>query len=255
MKKSRRFQFAGPMVRALCIAAVALPLFGQASSERFEPPRLRDGHPNLQGLWKTSGGFGPPEKGVPRPPAFDYLPAAQAKKKELIATGAAQDIVANCITASVPRDILEPPYPMMIVQDGRYFVMLHEFAHDVRIVPVDASPHPKNYSALGGDSRGHWEGDTVVVDVKNFSKGIRWLHMGGDFVDENAHVVERYTLIDPDTILYDVTIEDPTVLAKPWNAKLHLLRQPKDDQILDNACREGERDVRHYVVGREATGR
>lgn len=222
-------------------------LGAQGPAAKFEPARLKDGHPNFQGLWKTSGGFGPPEKDVPRPPAFDYLPAAKAKKEEMLNTGQSQDIVANCITASVPRDMLEPPYPMVIMQDGPNFAIFHEFAHDVRIIPADGSPHPKNFLAMGGDSRGHWEADTFVVDVSNFTKGIRWLHMGGDFVDENEHVVERFTLTDPDTILYDITIEDPTVLAKPWKAKLRLLRQPKDDQILEGACREGERDVQHYV--------
>jgi len=237
-----------PNCVVLLMFGLALPyLAAQTPGAKFDPPRLKDGHPNLQGLWKTSGGFGPPEKGVPRPPAFEYLPAAQAKKEELLNTGQSQDIVANCITASVPRDMLEPPYPMVIVQDGPNFAIFHEFAHDVRIIPTDGSPHPKSFLAMGGDSRGHWEGNTFVVDVSNFTRGIRWLHMGGDFVDENEHVLERFTLTDPDTIQYEITIEDPTVLARAWNAKLRLLRQPKDDQILEGACREGERDVQHYV--------
>jgi len=219
MKTSGAFSIVRIAVPTLWIAAAAARIVAQSPTPKFEPPRLKDGHPDLQGLWKTSGGFGPPEPNVPRPPAFDYLPAAAAEKQELVRTAQSQDIVANCITASVPREILEPPYPMLLVQDG-----------------------------TNGDSRGHWEGDTLVVDVTGFSKGIRWLHMGGDFVDENEHAVERFTLIDPNTILYDLTIEDPTVLAKPWNAKLRLLRQPKNDQILEGSCREGERDVQHYVV-------
>ena len=248
MKTSGAFSIVRIAVPTLWIAAAAARIVAQSPTPKFEPPRLKDGHPDLQGLWKTSGGFGPPEPNVPRPPAFDYLPAAAAEKQELVRTAQSQDIVANCITASVPREILEPPYPMLLVQDGTNVVFLHEFAHDFRIIPVDGSAHPLNFAALGGDSRGHWEGDTLVVDVTGFSKGIRWLHMGGDFVDENEHAVERFTLIDPNTILYDLTIEDPTVLAKPWNAKLRLLRQPKNDQILEGSCREGERDVQHYVV-------
>ena len=242
-------------VRALCFAAAIVPLCGQTANGTFEPPRLKDGHPNFQGLWKTAGGFGPPAptgRSAGPLPKFEYLAAAEAKKQELLTSGRAEDLVAQCVTASVPRATLEPPYPMMIVQDGKYVVILHEFAHDFRIIPTDGSPHPKNYSALGGDSRGRWEGDTLVVDVTNFSKGIRWLHMGGDFIDENAHVIERYTLIDADTIRYDVTIDDPTVLAKPWSGKLNLLRQPKDDQIIEGACREGERDLEHYVQSEAA---
>lgn len=233
-----------------------MPLCAQAPTGTFVPPHLKDGHPNLQGLWKLRGGFGPPEGGRPSTPLskIEYLPAAQAKKQQLLAIGRSEDLVAQCVTASVPRAVLEPPYPMMIVQDGAYVIILHEFAHDVRIIPVDG-PHPKNYVALGGDSRGRWEGDTLVVDVTNFSKGIRWLHMGGDFVDENEHAVERFTLIDPDTILYEITLEDPSIFAKPWTAKLNILRQPKGDQILDNSCREGERDLGHYVIDGDAKGK
>ncbi len=251
MNTARTPSMSGMIARTLCAGVVILPLLGQTPAGKFEPPRLKDGHPNLQGLWKLSGGFGPPDatsKGSPPLSKIEYLREALAKKQQLLASGRAEDLVAQCVTASVPRDTLEPPYPMMIVQDGSYFVILHEFAHDVRIIPVDGSRHPKDYSALGGDSRGRWEGDTFVVDVTSFSKGIRWLHMGGDFVDENEHAVEHYTLINPDTILYEVTLDDPSVFAKPWNAKVNLLRQPKNDQIIEGACREGERDLDHYVV-------
>jgi hypothetical protein len=248
------------IVPALCLTtAVGLPLFvqapvfAQAPASGFVPPRLKDGHPNLQGLWKLSGGYGPPSAAANASgyvlPKFEYLPTALEKKRELLAKGRTGDLVAQCVTASVPRATLEPPYPMVIVQDGAQVVILHEFAHDFRIIPVDGSPHPKNFFALNGDSRGRWDGDTLVVDVTNFSKGIRWLHMGGDFLDENEHAVERYTLVDPDTILYEVTIEDPTLFEKPWVGHVNLLRQPKDDQIIEGACREGERDIQHYTQG------
>ena len=84
--------------------------------------------------------------------------------------------------------------------------------HDVRIIPTDNSPHPKNYWAWDGDSRGRWEGDTLVVDVSNFN-GRTWLDMAGNFVDQNEHVLERFTLLDADTIQYQATITDPTLDA------------------------------------------
>jgi len=246
-----RLRASNTVACVFCAAAMLLPLIGQTPDSKFEPPRLKDGHPNFQGLWKLLGGWGPPDVGAnpsPRMSKIEYLPEALAKKDQMLTSGRAEDLVAQCVTASVPRATLEPPYPMLIIQDGANVVIMHEFAHDVRIVPVDGSSHPKNFSALGGDSRGRWEGDTLVIDTTDFRKGIRWLHMGGDFVDENEHSVERYTLIGPDTIRYEVTIEDPTVFAKPWNAKLNIRRQPKDDQIIEGACREGERDLDHYVV-------
>lgn len=252
MKTPRMRSMSRVIVPALCLTAAAmLPLFAQAPAESFVPPRLKDGHPNFQGLWKLSGGYGPPSAAAKASgyvlPKFEYLPAALEKKRELLTSGRTGDLVAQCVTASVPRATLEPPYPLMIVPDGSQVVILHEFAHDFRIIPMDGSPHPKKFSALNGDSRGRWEGDTLVVDVTNFSKGIRWLHMGGDFLDENEHAVERYTLTNLDTILYEVTIEDPTLFDKPWVGRVNLLRQPKDDQIIEGACREGERDIQHYI--------
>ena len=112
--------------------------------------------------------------------------------------------------------------------------------------PTDNSPHPKNYWAWDGDSRGRWEGDTLVVDVSNFN-GRTWLDMAGNFVDENEHVVERFTLIDLDTILYEATVTDPTVFVKPVQMRFTLKRVPAEQQILEYSCLEGERSLQHYT--------
>ena len=117
----------------------------------------------------------------------------------------------------------QPPFPFFIIQDEKYVTILFETEHDVRIIPTDGSPHPRNYKAWNGDSRGHWEGDTFVVDVANFN-GKTWLDMEANFVDENEHVVERYTLTDPDTIAYEATVDDPTVFTKPWTMQLTFKR-------------------------------
>jgi len=234
------------LLLALCVGALAAPLLAQTSKTGFSAPHLKDGHPDLQGLWKLVASGPSPRAGSGIFSGMEYFPAALTARDEL-SRQPHQDLVAQCVTASVPGSTLYPPYPSLIVQDGSFVVIMYEFAHDVRIIPVDGSPHPKNFAALNGDSRGHWEGDTLVVDVTNFSKGKRWLNMGADYLDENSHVVERYTLTNPDTIGYEVTVEDPTVLVKPWTARVNLTRQPKGDQILEGACREGERDLDHYV--------
>ena len=103
-----------------------------------------------------------------------------------------------------------------------------------------------NYKAWDGDSRGRWEGDTFVVDVSNFN-GKTWLDMEANFVDENEHVVERYTLVNADTIAYQATVTDPTVFTKPWTMNLTLRRRAKDEQIIEYSCIEGERDLQHYI--------
>jgi len=238
------------LVRFVCLAALAAfaiaPLFAQAKAD-FTPTRLKDGHPDLQGLWKLAASGPPPRAGTGIFAGMHYLPDALAER-DALAKRPHEDFVVQCVTASVPGAALYPPYPSLIVQDGKFVVIMYEFAHDVRIVPTDGAPHPKGAVGLNGDSRGHWEGDTLVVDVTNFSPGRRWLNMGADYLDENSHVVERYTLSGPDTLAYEVMVEDPTVLSGPWNARAHFNRQPKTDQILEGACREGERDLDHYVT-------
>ena len=223
-------------------------LLAQAPATGFVPPRLKNGQPNFQGVWSGAPG----SRGGDNTELFDgmeYLPAALETKRAVGARLGNDSLFFWCATASVPAAMLYPPFPFMIVQNNSYFLILHEYAHDVQIIPVDGSPHPdpKKYSGVGGDSRGHWEGDTLVVDVGNFSRGVRRMNMHGDFLDGNAHVVERYTLTDSETLRYEVTVEDPTVLAKPWKVSDNILRQPKDDWIFDTSCREGEQDLSHLT--------
>jgi len=254
------------------VAFLALSVSGTAQSAKFTPPRLPDGHPDMQGLWyKFAGqGFDPLYVGLlnggpvggarpggspapaastflrPGVPILPYLPAAAALKKERQEHHMFDDPEAHCHIPGVPRGTEQPPYPFQIIQDEKYFTILYEAMHDVRIIPMDHSPHPKNYRAWDGDSRGHWDGDTFVVDVSNFN-GRTWLDMDANFVDENEQVVERYTLIDPDTIAYQATVTDPTVFSQPWTMNLTLKRRGKEDQIIEYSCLEGERDLQHYT--------
>jgi hypothetical protein len=229
-------------------------------------PRQPGGHPDLQGLWlKSAGGFqglfigsldgtnfaargGARGAGGPPPgPVYEYTPEAAAEKKDR-ERRAYEDPEARCHLPGVPRSLDQPGglYPVQIVQDENYVALLHEAMHDVRIIPTDGSAHPRNYWAWDGDSRGRWEGDTFVVDVSNFN-GRTWLDMAGNFVDENEHVLERFTLVDPDTILYEATVTDPTVFVKPVEMRFTLKRVPAEQQILEYSCLEGERSLQHYT--------
>jgi hypothetical protein len=259
---------------AASVAGLAVePLAAQsppaAPSEQNAPlPRLPDGHPDLQGLWlKSNGGFfglfiGSLEgtnfaagggggagrgAGPPAGPQYEYLPEA-AREREYRRERSYEDPEGRCHLPGVPRALDQPAglYPVQIVQDENYVALLHEAMHDVRIIPTDNSPHPENYWAWDGDSRGRWEGDTFVVDVSNFN-GRTWLDMSGNFVDENEHVLERFTLIDRDTILYEATVTDPTVFVKPVEYRLTLKRVPPEQQILEYSCLEGERSRQHFT--------
>jgi hypothetical protein len=120
-----------------------------------------------------------------------------------------------------------------IVQTPDTVMILVEMVHDVRYIHMDGRPHlPANVRQWMGDSLGHWEGDTLVVDTTNFTDKTRFRGSS-----ENLHVVERFTRVDPGTILYKVTIDDPTTFTKPWTLEYPFLatRCP----IFEYACHEG----------------
>ena len=120
-----------------------------------------------------------------------------------------------------------------IFQNRDYVAIYIEMIHDVRIIPLDRGPHiPSTIRQWMGDSRGHWEGNTLVVDTTNFTDKT---HFRGS--DRNLHVVERFTRTDADTILYRFTIDDPTAFTKPWTGEIAMSKAP--GIIYEYACHEG----------------
>jgi hypothetical protein len=171
--------------------------------------------------------------------AASKLPKSAAGPEEL-----ATDI--RCITFGTPR--VGGNYGAghfgyyQIVQTPSYLVVVTEAIHDARIVPLDGRPHlPASVRLWNGDSRGRWEGGTLVVDTTNFSP--RSIFMGAA---ENLHLVERFTRVSPDTIEYRVTLDDPTTWAKPWTAVIQL--HHTDDKIYEFACHEGSYDVMRGIL-------
>ena len=108
-----------------------------------------------------------------------------------------------------------------------------EMVHQVRRIPIDGSAHlPSNVRQWVGDSRGHWEGDTLVVDTTNFTDQTS---VRGS--DENLHLIERFTRVAPDTLLYRFTIDDPTAFTKPWTGEIPMAKI--EGPIYEYACHEG----------------
>jgi hypothetical protein len=120
---------------------------------------------------------------------------------------------------------------LQIVQGAGYVVIEAEMIHDARIIPTDGRPHiAKNVKQWMGDSVGHWERNTLVIDTTNFTDL-------NPFEDaQNLHVIERLTRVDPDTILYQFTVEDPGMWTKPWSGELPITKM--QGQLYEYACHE-----------------
>src|SRR5690606_27490413 len=188
----------------------------------FEPPRLPDGRPDWRGYWRANhngaaydiepgeGGFAiPPTEGIivdPPDKRIPYRPEARARRDELHAA-IVLDPQARCAPSGTPRKNFTN-FGCKIIQPDGYVLFVYESMHDYRIIPTDRRPHlPERIKLWHGDPVGWWEGDTLVVDYRNLN-GRNWFAMSGNFQSEHTHVVERYTMIDPNTIHFEATVDD-----------------------------------------------
>ena len=210
-------------------------------------PRTADGKPDLSGIWQAmnsaywdiqdhSAQKGEPAGiGVVEGNELPYRPEALAKRKSNYANRAAADPESKCYLPGVPRATYLP-FPFQIVQAPSQITMLFEYAHTVRNIFMN-TPHIEGQLYWWmGDSRGRWEGDTLVVDVTDFNDET-WFDRAGNFHSDALHVVERYTLTDPDHIDYGVTIEDPKVFTRPWRMSMILNRHKEQNlRLLEYEC-------------------
>jgi hypothetical protein len=135
---------------------------------------------------------------------------------------------------------------LQIVQGEGYVAIMQETIHDVRVIPTDGRPHlPADVHQLMGDSRGHWEGNTLVVDTTNFTDRTAFRGSG-----ENLHVVERFTRTDADTVTYQFTVSDPSTWEKSWSGEV--LMTKIDSPIFEYACTEGNYGLRNNLSGARA---
>jgi hypothetical protein len=133
-----------------------------------------------------------------------------------------------------------------ILQTPGYVVIAIEMIHDVRIIPLDNSPHlPPHIKEWMGDSRGHWEGQTLVVDTTNFTGKTRFRG-----TSENLHLTERFTRTAADTILYEFTVDDPSIYTKPWTAQITMAQS--HEHIYEYACHEGNLGMTNILAGARA---
>jgi hypothetical protein len=166
----------------------------------------------------------------------------------------------RCITRGIPAGMFPAGYnnAYQILQIPGYVMILSEMIHEARVIPVDGSPHlPQSVRQWNGDSRGHWEGNTLVVDTTNFNgKGsvatsaatgrIKGIHES-----EALHVVERFQRMDANTISYEVTIDDPNMYSSPWKVSMPLTKDA-NYLIYEYACHEGNYAMEDILRGGRA---
>ncbi|HZM97591.1 MAG TPA: hypothetical protein VFB92_29425 [Vicinamibacterales bacterium] len=231
---------------------------GQTASPAgvYSPPRTAFGQPDLQGVWQVVNTAAwdvqdhsgqrfpglparfsvPAGQGVVEGNEIPYQPWALARKQENHNSRLTADPEARCYLPGVPR-ITYMPYPFQIFQFPDRVVILYEYLHATREIYTDGSRHPDIPVEFWlGDSRGRWEGNTLVVDVTLFT-GETWFDRAGNFHSTDLHVVERYTRTGRDHMLYEVTIEDPKVFTRPWKIRMPLYRrQEQNVQLLEFEC-------------------
>jgi len=155
----------------------------------------------------------------------------------------------RCIQwATAGPPMLPGPYNnnFQILQTRDQVVILNEMIHNARIIPLDGSPHmASNIRQWMGDSRGHWDGNTLVVDTTNFSD--QYSFRGSD---RNMHLTERFTRTSPGTLLYEFTVDDPTAFSKPWTAEIAVTRTK--GSIFEYACHEGNYAMTDILAGARA---
>ncbi len=178
--------------------------------------------------------------------------AASARTPEGILFAGPEDLdkYDRCITRGFPHVIFPTIYDntSQIVQGPGYVSIRYEMIHDARVIPLDNRPHlSPSIRSYFGDSRGHWEGDTLVVDVTNFSK-----NAGYRGATTNLHVTERFRRTDATTVHYELTVEDPTTFSRPWTASLDLRKDARQVQVPEYACHEGNYAMFNILSGARA---
>ncbi len=231
---------------------------GLANAEG-EFPRAYDDHPDLSGIWQAIGtahwniqdhqasagppelgalGATPPGRGVVEGDAIPYQPWALDQKQKNFENRLTEDPETKCYLPGVPRATYLP-YPFQILQGTSKIMIVYGFAEANRTIHMDKeNPEPAPIDSWMGRSHGHWEGDTLVVDVAGFN-GQAWFDRAGNFASDTLRVIERYTPIGPNALNYEATIEDPNVFTGSWKMTMPLYRRLEADaQVLEFKCVE-----------------
>lgn len=248
----RRVAFAGLIIAALavgCAHRVESVTSAALPEARAAIPRLPSGKPDFSGIWQTLSEAdydlephagrrdAPPGPGVVEGGKIPYLPEALATRQQNFEARAEDDPRLKCWSLGVPRSVLYSA-PFQIFERDEDLTLLHQLGYQVRTIRTNGTLHPQGEDDefYLGDSRGRWEGDTLVVDVANFNEET-WLDRAGNYHSDKLHVVERWKFVDRDTISYSATLDDAKVFSAPWTVDvlLHRRRDP-NFKLIEDYC-------------------
>lgn len=236
-------------------------------AKTFNPPRTPSGRPNLQGHFRSrlTQAFSvegvpadeplikdpimpwvaaPPEVIEPADRKIPYHPWAAGIGRRGVNFHRYIDPRSTCSTGGIPRLALQDASQILQPSTDDYVLWHHEDHHVYRVIAMgERPPVGATIRTWNGLARGRWDGNTLVVETTNLN-GYTWIDDAGNFYTDTARLVERLTMVDADTIHYEVTIEDPKVYTRPWRVAWALVRVTEPGfELLEEACREGEQSL------------
>jgi hypothetical protein len=239
------------------------------TAPRGPVPRAPDGKPDLTGVWQggstqrgtweeANGGLGVGGSGLnPAAPVVlssndrpagregaPYQPWAAKKVLEAFNRRGIDDPTGLCLPAGLPRIVMLGLFPQQFIQTPTQIVILYEYMNVFRVIPLNAKHPDDMIPSYMGNSVARWDGDTLVVDVIGFNDKT-WLSGAGTFHTDALHITERYTRVDKDQINYEVTMEDPNVLTKPWTLQSTLMLR-EGTRLQEYVCAENNIDPDRY---------
>ena len=256
-----RLNLRGTMIGVTAVAVfTVLVLTAQpVAAQDYRAPRTADGHPDLNGIWQALGaasydleghaasdapsletgalGATPAGLGVVVGGEIPYRQSALAQRQANRENQLTLDPAVRCYMPGVPRATYMP-YPFQIVQTPEYILIAYEFASASRIVYMNRPDFEAPADAWMGHSRGHWDGETLVIDVTD-QVPTTWFDRSGNYHSNSVRVEERYTAVSQGHIMYEATITDPETFERPWTIRLPLYRRIDENmQLLEYKCVE-----------------
>lgn len=250
-------------IALMCLLALVVQL-ASAQEPDYQAPRDGYGYPDFNGIWQAIGtahwdlethesragplwqlgalGAIPGGLGIVEGGSIPYRAEALARKQENQANWLELDPVVKCYMPGIPRANYMP-YPFQILQTPEHILFAYQFASASRTVFMNRPNYEAQIPTVMGHSLGHFEGDTLVINVSDQYE-LSWLDSSGNYHSENMKVSERFTLTGPNTLHYEATIEDPEIFTEPWKISMPLYRRlDRNMRLLEFKCQQYSEEI------------